>query len=101
MNNADAMQTEFALYHTNYKVNKSPSGKGTIGLCDRIVIKLRMEWDWGGLVYPYSYSYSSYSSYSYSSAITCPLGHTALPQAHSKYQRRHSAGIGARIVCRK
>jgi hypothetical protein len=46
------MPTRCALYHTNYKVNKSPSGKGTIGLCDRIVIKLRMEWDWGGLVAP-------------------------------------------------
>lgn len=52
MNNADVMQTEYALYHTNYKVDKSPSGRGVITLTDRILIKLRMDWDWGGLIYP-------------------------------------------------
>jgi hypothetical protein len=52
VNNADVMQTEFALYQTNYKVDKSPSGRGAISLTDRMIIKLRMDWDWGGLFYP-------------------------------------------------
>jgi hypothetical protein len=52
VNNADVMQSEFALYFTNYKVDTSPAGRGNISLLDRISIKLRMDWDWGGLVYP-------------------------------------------------
>lgn len=45
VNNASMMQTEFALNQCNYKVDK-------ISFKQRVIVKIRMDWDWGGLFFP-------------------------------------------------
>ena len=45
VNNAAMMQTEFALNQCNYKVDK-------ISFTQRVIVKIRMDWDWGGLFFP-------------------------------------------------